>query len=1097
MSAVTPCPHADTWRQLLQGRLDEAQCQLLEEHLEQCPSCMTLARQLEQADPLAQALRPTPQHAEPPLLQGLDVTELVRRYKAVGAPAGTDRLAGPLPNGGPAGEPASVPGEALDSPLPAVDGYEVLGVLGRGGMGVVYQARHLALNRVVALKMILAAAHADAEEVRRFRREAEAVARLQHPGIVQVFEIGRHQGLPFLALEYCAGGSLYRKLAGTPLPPREAARWAETLARALAAAHQRQIVHRDLKPANVLLTESGAPKITDFGLARRLDGVSTGTQTGAVVGTPSYMPPEQARGEPVGPAADVYALGAILYEMLTGRPPFLGPDAYAVLTRVLHEEVVPVRRLQPALPRDLETICLKCLRKEPGTRYASALELAEDLRRFQQGEPILARPAGRAERLAKWARRRPAVAALSGALLAATLLLIGGLVTGIVVTAKAAGEERLAKEMAEKRLNQTKKAKEILASIFRGLDPRLEEKGGPQLRAQLGEQLDKAVEVLEGEAVGDRLEVAELQQTLGLALLHLGYSDRAITLLTKARQTLDEELDPDHPDTLTSMNNLARAYQNAGQLDKAVPLFEQTLSKRTAILGPDHPDTLSSMNNLALAYQDVGQRAKALPLLEQTLEKRIATLGPDHTQTLITMNNLAEAHRNAGQWAKALSLQELTLSKRTAILGPDHPDTLTSMNNLALTYEDAGERAKALPLFEQALEKRTATLGPDHPHTLTTMSALAGAYVADGHPVKALPLLEQSLEKMKAKQGPDHPDTLSSMNNLAYTYRAAGQLDKALPLYELTLEKRLATLGPDHPKTLISMNNLAKAYQADGQRAKALSLFEQTLERMKAKHGPDHPLTLISMNNLAVVYQEDGQLDKALPLLEQALEKTKAKQGPDHPQTLVNMNNLAAAYRDAGQLAEAVPLFEQTLGKMKAKQGPDHPDTLTCMDNLAEAYELTQEFAKAEFLRRELLQTNRKRWGPDHAKTSSALVGLGAILVRQKKYAEAGSPLREGVDLGGKLQPNAWSTFNAKSVLGEALLGQRKYADAEPLLLEGYEGMKQRATQMPAATKVRLVEAAQRLADLYEAWDRPEPAARWRDTVKAERAQLPAKNSEG
>jgi serine/threonine protein kinase len=330
MADVTPCPDADALRLLVRGHLDDARCQALEAHLEHCPCCLTVARQLAQADPLVQALRRSPEHVEPSLLQGLDVAGLLRRYRAMRAPADTYRHVDRIQDGTTAAWTGPVPAELPGRPLPTVAGYELLGVLGRGAMGVVYRARHLALDRVVALKMIRAGAHADAEELRHFRREAEAVARLQHPGIVQIFEVGQHEGLPFLALEYCAGGSLHRKLAGSPLPPGEAARLAETLAQALAAAHAKHIVHRDLKPHNVLLTENGAPKLTDFGLARKLDGASADARSG-VVGTPSYMPPEQARGEPAGPAADVYALGAVLYELLTGRPPFLGHDAYAVL----------------------------------------------------------------------------------------------------------------------------------------------------------------------------------------------------------------------------------------------------------------------------------------------------------------------------------------------------------------------------------------------------------------------------------------------------------------------------------------------------------------------------------------------------------------------------------------------------------------------------------------------------------------------------------------------------------------------------------------------------------------------------------------------
>jgi serine/threonine protein kinase/Tfp pilus assembly protein PilF len=299
-----------------------------------------------------------------------------------------------------------------------VPGYEILGELGRGGMGVVYQARHVRLNRIVALKMVLAGSHAGPDEQARFLAEAEAVAHLQHPHIVQIYETGQHNGLPFMALEFVEAGSLARKIKDAPLAAAEAARVVEQLARGMAYAHSRGIVHRDLKPENVLLAGDGTPKVTDFGLAKRVDGGSDLTQTGAIMGTPSYMAPEQARGgsKAVGPAADVYALGAILYQLLTGRPPFQAPTAHETVFQVIMEDPVPPRQLNARLPRDLETICLKCLRKEVGKRYPSALALADDLHRFLASEPIQARPVRLWERGLKWARRRPALAALVGVL---------------------------------------------------------------------------------------------------------------------------------------------------------------------------------------------------------------------------------------------------------------------------------------------------------------------------------------------------------------------------------------------------------------------------------------------------------------------------------------------------------------------------------------------------------------------------------------------------------------------------------------------------------------------------------------------------------
>ena len=360
-----------------------------------------------------------------------------------------------LLNAGPIAVPVNdptlaVPGTRIGGDLPApipsaprdlhIEGYEIIDELGRGGMGVVYKARQLQVNRLVALKMILTSRHAGSEARKRFRIEAEAVARLQHPNIVQLYEVGEHEGHPFFSLEFCEGGTLARHLKDEPISAERAAQMVETLARAIHYAHERGVVHRDLKPANVLLAGEpaalaagrGTPKIADFGLAKRLDDNQGHTQTGEIMGTPDYMAPEQAAGRTreIGPWTDIYALGAILYDMLTGRPPFQAPSVLEALELVRSQEPVPPSRLRLKLSRDLETICLKALQKEPRKRYASALEMAEDLRCFLAGEPIKARPVGSIERAVRWCRRNRVVALL---LLVLSVVFLSGVVFSVLV----------------------------------------------------------------------------------------------------------------------------------------------------------------------------------------------------------------------------------------------------------------------------------------------------------------------------------------------------------------------------------------------------------------------------------------------------------------------------------------------------------------------------------------------------------------------------------------------------------------------------------------------------------------------------------------
>jgi serine/threonine-protein kinase len=411
-----------------------------------------------------------------------------------------------FPTPEPKRESDTPPTSITTAELPHIPGYEVEAMVGRGGMGIVYKARQLRLNRKVALKMLLAGAYASLEERERFLREAEAVAGLRHPNLVQVHDVGDHDSRPYFTMEYVEGGCLAQKLSGTPQPAYQAAALIITLADAVQVAHQGGIIHRDLKPGNILLTADGNPKIADFGLARHFDAGPGLTRTGDRLGTPSYMAPEQAIGKSgtIGPAVDIYSLGAVLYELLTGRPPFRGETPAETEIQVLSQEPVTPSRLNARVPRDLETICLKCLHKDSRRRYDTAAALADDLRRFQRGESIMARPVGSLERIGKWVKRRPAAATLLGTAVLLTMALIAGGLTLAVQQAKLRqAVEGDLREVAD--LQMQARWTDARAALQRA-EVRLNGGGDSQLRQQLDQarrDLDLVIEL-------DRIRLSRL-----------------------------------------------------------------------------------------------------------------------------------------------------------------------------------------------------------------------------------------------------------------------------------------------------------------------------------------------------------------------------------------------------------------------------------------------------------------------------------------------------------------------------------------------------------------------------------------------------------
>jgi serine/threonine-protein kinase len=699
--------------------------------------------------------------------------------------------------------------------LPHVPGYEVLRELGRGGMGVVYAARHARLDRHVALKMILLGPHASEEQRRRFRAEAEAVARIQNPNIVQIYEVGEADGLAFCALELIDGGNLAQRLGGVPQPPREAAELVAMLAGAVQAAHASGIVHRDLKPTNVLLTRTGVAKVADFGLAKRLDTDATLTATGAVLGTPSYMAPEQSAGsKTVGPAADVWALGAIFYECLTGRPPFRAANRLDTLEQVREQEPVPPAQLQPRVPRDLETICLKCLRKDPSKRYARAQDLADDLRRFLRGEPIRARPVPSWERALKWARRRPTAATLLAviSLGAATLLLVG-LAYNAELRAerdeaerqkiRAAASEAQARHEKEEADANFCLARQVVGEFARTLS---EDEHAPV--EQLRQELLQSTQDFYEQFVRQRSDDTGLRAAQGKAFLQLARINaelgarekRALGQYRDAR-AIFEALLRQSPENPAYRQELAlvgyhegRAYRDLDRLADAEESLTTALKIQRRLLESD-PNSAEYRRHLADISLALGQvkadrgqtdqaeaaYRNALAVIEALAQQRSPTpadedaLGDVQSRLAALYLDLRQHDQARGAASAALAIEEKLVRQ--------HPATVNYRNDLAGSYViqarilfAEGKKQEAAEALQKALPIRRR-LAEEHGRVTQLVVGLGQTYVVlaeqSDTPTGAIEWFTQAIRTLDGVQQKEpHDRDCCSLLGAAYQGRA-------------------------------------------------------------------------------------------------------------------------------------------------------------------------------------------------------------------------------------------------------------------------------------------------------------------------------------
>lgn len=985
-------------------------------------------------------------------------------------------------------------------PVPVVPGYEMLGEIGRGGMGVVYQARDARLSRMVAIKMILGEELASTERLLRFLVEAETAAQVKHPHVVQVYEAGEHDGKLYIVTEYVTGGTLHRKLAGKAMPPKQAAELTVKLAEAVAALHAQGVLHRDLKPANVLLDDQGEPKVTDFGLAKRLgDSDAKITKSGLIVGTPEYMAPEQAQGrKDVGTSADLYALGVIFYECLTGSVPFRGNSPLEAIMQLLHTEAVPPSRVTPGIPRDLEVICMKCLSKEPAHRYPTAVALAEDLRRFLQDQPVLARRITSTERMWRWCQRNPLAASLAATACVALVVGMAGTTWGWRRALAAEAEARIAamtaiqaQKDAESKQKQTEAVASLIESLFSEIDPNLEKPTDLSLREQLLTQLNAAVLKMEHQYDGDLVLKSRMQHRLGRTLYSLGETKKAEELVQQAAAIQIKELGKQDNLTLNTLNVLALCYRDNGKLDDALKLFEQVYRARCETDGEEHEYTLIVLQNLAVCQVQAGQTAEAIKRLEKLYQVHIKAQGENNPTAMVVASNLATAYRQVGQLSKALPILEMVHQHYVSHFGAEHLKTMTCLSSLALTYRGLGRTKDAIPLQEQVLKVRQAKLGNDHPDTLKAMSNLAIAYQAMARSAEATKLMETCKETSVRKLGSEHPDTLLAINNLASQYVLTGKLSEAQPYLEPMLATFARVLGPDRSLTMQHAHNTAMFFRSMGRHADSLQLLQKLAEQKSRLLGKDHPDTLTTLLSLSQSFILVGNMDEAAKRSEEVRDLTLKKFGADHPTTLDMQDNLAGSYRGVKRWDEAIALLKMVLAKREKVLGPQHPQSIGTRQKIASTYQACERWNDALTAWKSYQETLQAQPTKNVRELANVQANQAMCQLGLAKPAEAIALLHPSLDYKQKQEPEAWGTYYTQAQLGRAYLLQKEYAKAEPLLLAAIDGMKRIESKTP--TKLGIYGATQRnevvnyLVQLYQATNQAEKVKQWQKTTQKDK----------
>ena len=849
--------------------------------------------------------------------------------------------------------------------------YRAIKQIGSGGMGSVYLAERAdgVFEQKVALKVVKPGMNSH-EIITRFEEERQILARLQHPNIARLLDGGISEiGLPYFTMEYVEGKPITEYCDENNLTIEERLNLFKKVCEAVLYAHQNLVIHRDIKPSNILVKEDGGDKLLDFGIAKVFEEDTDQkfvTRTGMRVMTPEYASPEQVKGEPVSTATDIYSLGLILYQLLTGCPPYEVTSSSALemeriicltepqkpsvmITKIFSssadagEKASPdfisqkrkttIPRLKKRVSGDLDNICLMAIRKEPERRYSSIAQFITDIDNHLNGLPIAARKSTTGYRTKKFIQRHKV-----GVVVATVAVILIALVT-IFYTIRLAEERDKAQLEAEK----SKKVSEFLAGIFQVSDP--EQSKGETITAR--ELLDNGVKRIESELSGQPEVLANMLGVTGNVYRSLGLYDNALKLLQKAYAINDSLLGGESPETAKSLNDLANLNFAMGNYESAVEKFNEALQKRKNIYGKKSLEAAESMNDLAMVLREEGNYQVSEDLLSSAL----------------------------------------TIRKK--LLSSESPEVAQTMNNLGLLKEDMGDFDEAKKLLSEALQIKEKIYGKIHPSVTETIGNLAFLLQQMGEYEEASNLFNETLKIDKNLFGDLHPVVSTDLYNLASNTALMGDLNAAEKLYSEVLELDKKLLGEEHPYIALDLNNLAGIYSDKGDYKKAEDLYKKSLNLNRKIYGKEHPEVATSMSNLGVMYSRWRKYDLAETYLKSALDMRIKLLGENHPNVVTSLNIYASLLTGQKRYSEAVELYRRSLERRIKMLGEDHPQTANAFLGLGNALIEVKKYKDAEEKINKGIEIYKKKLPPDHWNTSYAESLLGKCYSKEKKFEPA------------------------------------------------------------------------------------------------------------